>query len=137
MLGLGQPAFGVDGGGAATTGGGDGLPVGVVHGVAAREHAGEVGQGRAARNGDVPVGTELVVGQVDLDADGYITVAGRTTLTNLTGVFACGDAVDRTYRQAITAAGSGCSAALDAQRYLVDLTRQATGELPAIPKESL
>ena len=81
--------------------------------------------------------TELVVGQVDLDADGYITVAGRTTLTNLTGVFACGDAVDHTYRQAITAAGSGCSAALDAQRYLVDLTRQATGELPAIPKESL
>lgn len=81
--------------------------------------------------------TELVVGQVDLDADGYITVAGRTTLTNLAGVFACGDAVDHTYRQAITAAGSGCSAALDAQRYLVDLTRQATGELPAIPKESL
>ena len=64
--------------------------------------------------------TELVVGQVDLDAEGYIGVQGRTTLTSLPGVFACGDAVDHTYRQAITAAGSGCAAALDAQRYLTD-----------------
>jgi len=62
--------------------------------------------------------TELVKGQVDLDDAGYITVAHPTTRTNLTGVFACGDVVDHTYRQAITAAGTGCSAALDAERYL-------------------
>ncbi|GAA1410476.1 MULTISPECIES: thioredoxin-disulfide reductase [Oerskovia] len=65
--------------------------------------------------------SELVKGQIDLDDDGYIQVVGRTTATNLEGVFACGDAVDHTYRQAITAAGSGCSAALDAQRYLTEL----------------
>ncbi|WP_030153743.1 NAD(P)/FAD-dependent oxidoreductase, partial [Oerskovia turbata] len=62
--------------------------------------------------------SELVKGQIDLDDEGYIQVVGRTTATNIEGVFACGDAVDHTYRQAITAAGSGCSAALDAQRYL-------------------
>ena len=66
--------------------------------------------------------TELVVGQVDLDENGYIQVIGRSTATNLPGVFAAGDAVDHTYRQAITAAGTGCSAALDAQHYLADLT---------------
>jgi thioredoxin reductase (NADPH) len=66
--------------------------------------------------------TELVAGQVTLDAGGYIEVEGRTTATNVPGVFACGDAVDHRYRQAITAAGSGCEAALDAQNYLFDLT---------------
>ncbi|WP_448062781.1 thioredoxin-disulfide reductase [Cellulomonas hominis] len=66
--------------------------------------------------------TELVVGQLKLDDAGYITVEGRTTCTSVAGVFACGDAVDHTYRQAITAAGSGCSAALDAQHYLTDAT---------------
>ncbi|HET9655192.1 MAG TPA: thioredoxin-disulfide reductase [Kineosporiaceae bacterium] len=65
--------------------------------------------------------TELVKGQVDLDDAGYITVAHPTTATNLPGVFACGDVVDHTYRQAITAAGTGCSAALDAERYLAAL----------------
>ncbi len=65
--------------------------------------------------------TELVAGQVDLDADGYIKVDSPTTVTNLSGVFACGDAVDHRYRQAITAAGTGCAAALDAERYLAAL----------------
>ncbi|CAN5400545.1 thioredoxin-disulfide reductase [soil metagenome] len=65
--------------------------------------------------------TDLVVGQVDLDENGYIEVVGRSTATNLAGVFAAGDAVDHVYRQAITAAGSGCGAALDAQHYLADL----------------
>ncbi|MBT2512460.1 thioredoxin-disulfide reductase [Arthrobacter sp. ISL-30] len=65
--------------------------------------------------------TELVQGQVDLDAEGYIKVDSPTTVTNISGVFACGDAVDHRYRQAITAAGTGCSAALDAERYLAAL----------------
>jgi len=65
--------------------------------------------------------TELVAGQVDLDDEGYIKVDSPTTVTNLTGVFACGDAVDHRYRQAITAAGTGCAAALDAERYLAAL----------------
>jgi thioredoxin reductase (NADPH) len=62
--------------------------------------------------------SELVVGQVELNFDGYVQVEGRSTKTKLPGVFACGDLVDFTYRQAVTAAGSGCQAALDAERYL-------------------
>ena len=62
--------------------------------------------------------SELVKGKVDLDAEGYVKVEGRSTRTNVSGVFACGDLVDHTYRQAITAAGSGCQAALDAERFL-------------------
>jgi thioredoxin reductase (NADPH) len=68
--------------------------------------------------------SELLAGQIDLDDDGYVLVEGRTTRTNQPGVFACGDLVDHTYRQAITAAGSGCAAALDAQAYLADLAGQ-------------
>ena len=62
--------------------------------------------------------SELVAGQVELNSDGYVQVEGRGTKTKITGVFACGDLVDYTYRQAITAAGSGCQAALDAERFL-------------------
>ncbi len=62
--------------------------------------------------------SELVAGQVDLDENGYVLVKHPSTETNLTGVFACGDLVDHHYRQAITAAGTGCAAALDAERYL-------------------
>ena len=63
--------------------------------------------------------SELLVGQIELNEEGYVLVEGRSTRTNQGGVFACGDLVDFTYRQAITAAGSGCSAALDAERFLV------------------
>jgi thioredoxin reductase (NADPH) len=65
--------------------------------------------------------SELLGGQVALDGDGYVKVAHPSTATNLTGVFACGDLVDHHYRQAITAAGTGCAAALDAERYLATL----------------
>lgn len=65
--------------------------------------------------------SELVQGQVDVDENGYVKVDHPTTRTNLTGVFAAGDLVDHVYRQAITAAGTGCSAALDAERFLAEL----------------
>ncbi|ADI08492.1 thioredoxin reductase [Streptomyces bingchenggensis BCW-1] len=65
--------------------------------------------------------TELFKGQLDLDDEGYLKVASPSTRTNLPGVFAAGDVVDHTYRQAISAAGTGCSAALDAERYLAAL----------------
>ncbi len=62
--------------------------------------------------------SELVKGQIDLDDEGYVLTEGRSTRTNIEGVFAAGDLVDNTYRQAITASGSGCQAALDAERWL-------------------
>ena len=61
---------------------------------------------------------ELIKDQVTLDAEGYVVVENGSTRTNLTGVFACGDLVDHTYRQAITAAGTGCQSALDAEKFL-------------------
>jgi thioredoxin reductase (NADPH) len=62
--------------------------------------------------------TELFAGKLDLDSDGYIKVAPGTTRTSVEGVFACGDVMDKIYRQAVTAAGTGCMAALDAEKYL-------------------
>ncbi|MEV6314172.1 thioredoxin-disulfide reductase [Streptomyces sp. NPDC051776] len=72
--------------------------------------------------------TELFKGQLELDADGYLNVDAPSTRTNLTGVFAAGDVVDHTYRQAITAAGTGCAAALDAERYLAALSDSQPAE---------
>ena len=62
--------------------------------------------------------SELLIGQIDLDANGYVKTQSESTKTNIEGVFACGDLVDHVYRQAITAAGTGCQAALDAERFL-------------------
>jgi thioredoxin reductase (NADPH) len=72
--------------------------------------------------------SELVRGQVDVDAEGYVLVDGRTTATSVEGVFACGDLVDHTYRQAITAAGTGCSAAIDAERWLAETASATTDD---------
>ena len=64
--------------------------------------------------------SDLFKGQLDLDDEGYVLVQGSTTRTNLDGVFAAGDVVDHTYRQAITAAGTGCAASLDSERWLAE-----------------
>ena len=80
---------------------------------------------------------ELIKGVVDLDDHGYVKVKGRSTATNIPGVFAAGDLVDHTYRQAITAAGSGCAAALDAERHLRDLERAQSEDERATGHEQL
>jgi thioredoxin reductase (NADPH) len=76
--------------------------------------------------------SSLVKGQVDVDADGYVLVRPQTTYTNLDGVFAAGDLVDRTYRQAITAAGSGCAAAIDAERWLAEHGAENASSAPEL-----
>ncbi len=72
--------------------------------------------------------SELVRGQVDLDAAGYVQVEGSTTSTSVEGVFAAGDLVDHTYRQAVTAAGTGCSASIDAERWLAETAPATTDD---------
>ncbi|HWS92538.1 MAG TPA: thioredoxin-disulfide reductase [Mycobacterium sp.] len=72
--------------------------------------------------------SELVRDVLDVDPDGYVLVKGRTTSTSLDGVFAAGDLVDRTYRQAVTAAGSGCAAAIDAERWLAEHESDASAD---------
>jgi thioredoxin reductase (NADPH) len=74
--------------------------------------------------------SELVRGQVDLDDEGYVLVSTSTTRTNLDGVFAAGDLVDHTYRQAVTAAGTGCAAAIDAERWLAEHGEPAAEKAP-------
>ncbi|WP_197694107.1 NAD(P)/FAD-dependent oxidoreductase, partial [Mycobacterium sp. 852002-40037_SCH5390672] len=83
--------------------------------------------------------SDLVRDVLDTDPEGYVLVQGRTTANSIEGVFAAGDLVDRTYRQAVTAAGSGCAAAIDAERWLADNeeTDVDASVTPALGREPL
>ncbi len=80
--------------------------------------------------------SELVRGALDLDPDGYVLVKDNTTYTSLDGVFAAGDLVDHTYRQAVTAAGTGCSAAIDAERWLTEQAEPGDAYTDTMPRET-
>jgi len=92
------------------------------------KHTGEISrvecEGAFVAIGHKPA-TELFAGKLDLDDEGYIKVPLGTTKTNIEGVFACGDVMDKIYRQAVTAAGTGCMAALDAEKYLAAMEYEA------------